>query len=77
MEAPPLQRCRRFVKSQGAGVIFWPWQVGAMAVLGTAKQFQMFSLGLGMDATAPTSEDFRSSMLWFIIAFNCAYDIIG
>lgn len=55
-----------------------------MAVLGTAKQFQMFSLGLGMDATAPTSEDFRSSMLeknimflLFIIAFNCAYDIIG
>ena len=34
-----------------------------MAVLGTAKQFQMFSLGLGMDATAPTSEDFWSSML--------------
>lgn len=60
-----------------------------MAVLGTAKQFQMFSLGLGMDATAPTSEDFRwkefrSSMLeknimflLFIIASNCTYDIIG
>ncbi len=47
-----------------------PWQVGAMAVLGTAKQFQMFSLGLGMDATAPTS-DFRWSSMLERISCSC------